>query len=264
MLTPLRVAVLCSHRAPGVMHLLNVDPARGRTFEIVCCLTSEPTFAEEVRVERRGVPTRSHGIRAFYGARNACICGAPDLREAFDRETVAILKPFSPQVILTAGYLYVLSEPMLAAFSNRILNLHFADLTLRTPDGKPGFPGIRAVEDALKAGCPETRATVHLVTGAVDAGPPIVRSWPFPVSPMVEDAQAWTATDLLRAYRFAHEQWMMRACSGPMWSAVLTLLTSGALDLDRLAAAGGSPLPVWDLGRRGALMSAPERLAMAR
>jgi hypothetical protein len=57
---------------------------------------------------------------------------------------------------------------------------------------------------------------------------------------------------------------MMRACSGPMWSAVLTLLTSGALDLDRLAAAGGSPLPVWDLGRRGALMSAPERLAMAR
>ena len=159
MLTPLRVAVLCSHRAPGVMHLLNADPDRGRTFEIVCCLTSEPTFAEEVRVERRGVPTRSHGIRAFYGARNASICGAPDLREAFDRETVAILKPFSPQVILTAGYLYVLSEPMLAAFSNRILNLHFADLTLRTPDGKPGFPGIRATSATGLTGSAPSRSS---------------------------------------------------------------------------------------------------------
>ena len=264
MLTPLRVAVLCSHRVPGVMHLLNADPDRGRTFEIVCCLTSEPTFTEEVRVERRGVPTRSHDIRAFYAARKAMLCGAPDVRKAFDRETVAILKRFSPQVILTAGYLYVLTEPMLAAFRNRILNLHFADLTLRTPDGEPGFPGIRAVADALEAGCAETRATVHLVTGAVDAGPPIVRSWPFPVSPMVEEAQGWPATDLLRAYRFAHEQWMMRACSGPMWSAALTLVTSGALDLDRLASAGGAAAPPWDLSRRGGLMSVVERLAVAR
>ena len=263
MLTPLRVAVLCSHRAPGMMHLLNADPDRGRRFEIVCCVTSEPTFAEEVRVERRGVPVRSHDIRAFYAARQARLGSAPEVRQAFDRETVAILKPFSPQLILTAGYLYVLSEPMLSAFSNRILNLHFADLTLRTPDGAPGFPGIRAVEDALQAGCPETRATVHLVTGEVDAGPPIVRSWPFPVSPMVEEAQAWPATDLLRAYRFAHEQWMMRACSGPMWSAALTLVTSGAVDLDRLDSASGA-MPVWDLGRRGGLLCAAERLAVAR
>ena len=68
-----------------------------------------------------------------------------DLRAAYDAETVAILKPFGPDLILTAGYLYLLTEPMLAAFRNRILNLHFADLTLRTPDGEPGFPGIHAV-----------------------------------------------------------------------------------------------------------------------
>ena len=67
----LRVAVLCSHRAPGLLHLLNADPDRGRAYDIVCCVTSETTFAEEVRVERRGVPTRSHDIRAFYDARRA-------------------------------------------------------------------------------------------------------------------------------------------------------------------------------------------------
>ena len=255
MLRPLRIAVLCTHRAPGLLHLLNADPDRGRTFDVVCVVTSEPTFAEEVRVERRGVPTRLHGIRAFYAARKAPLGRAPDVRAAYDAETVALLKPYAPDLILTAGYLYVLTEPMLAAFRHRMLNLHFADLTLRTPDGEPGFPGIRAVRDALAAGCPDTRATVHLVSAAVDAGPPLLRSWAFPVSPMVEEARAWTSTDLLRAYGFAHEQWMMGACAGPMWSAAIQLVAGGAVALDRLAASPQRVAP-WELSRRGTLMPA--------
>jgi phosphoribosylglycinamide formyltransferase-1 len=254
MLTPLRVAVLCSHRAPGLLHLLNADPDRGRTFDVVCCVTSESTFAEEVRVERRGVPTRSHGIRAFYDARQARLGAAPDTRAAFDADTARLLKPFSPDLVVLAGYLYLLSEPMLSAFRHRILNLHFADLTLRTPGGEPGFPGIRAVRDAIAAGCAETRATVHLVDAGVDAGAPLVRSWPFPVSPMVEEAQSWTATDLLRAYTFAHEQWMMRACAGPLWSAALQLVAGRRVDLDRLAASASRAIAPWELTRRGALM----------
>jgi folate-dependent phosphoribosylglycinamide formyltransferase PurN len=177
---PLRVAVLCSHRAPGLLHLLNADPDRGRTYDIVCCVTSESAFAEEVRVERRGVPMRSHDIRAFYDARKAPLARAPEVRAAFDAKTVDVLNTFSPDLVVLAGYLYLLSDPMLLAFSKRILNLHFADLTLRTPGGEPGFPGIRAVRDALAAGCTETRATVHLVDETVDAGPPLVRSWAFP------------------------------------------------------------------------------------
>jgi folate-dependent phosphoribosylglycinamide formyltransferase PurN len=237
------------------MHLLNADPDRGRTYDVVCAVTTEPTFAEEVRVERRGVPTRPHDIRAFYASRKALLGRAPDVRAAYDAETVAMLKPYAPDLILAAGYLYVLTEPMLAAFRHRILNLHFSDLALRTPDGAPGFPGIGAVRDALNAGCPETRATVHLVSGAVAAGPPLVRSWPFPVSPMVEDARAWAAADLLRAYGFAHEQWMMRACAGPMWSAAIQLVTGGAVALDRLAASPPAIVP-WELSRRGELMPA--------
>ena len=251
---PLRVAVLCSHRAPGLLHLLNADPDRGRTFDIVGCVTTEQTFAEEVRVERRGVPTRSHDIRVFYEARQAPLGRAAAVRAAFDAKTVDLLKTFSPDLVVLAGYLYLLTDPMLSAFHHRILNLHFADLTLRTPEGEPGFPGIRAVRDAIAAGCAETRATVHLVDATVDAGPLLVRSWAFPVSPMVEEAQAWTATDLLRAYAFAHEQWMMRACAGPLWSAALQLITAGAIDLDRLSAlAAHEDLAPWELGRRGAL-----------
>jgi phosphoribosylglycinamide formyltransferase 1 len=250
--TPLRVAVLCSHRAPGLLHLLNADADRGRTFDIVCCVTSDSTFAEEVRVERRGVPSRSHNIRDFYDARKASLGRAPDVRAAFDAKTVDILKPFSPDLVVLSGYLYLLSGPMLSAFSKRILNLHFADLTLRSSHGEPDFPGIRAVRDALAAGCTETRATVHLVDETVDAGVPVLRSWAFPVSPLVEAARGWAATDMLHAYGFAHEQWMMRACAGPLWSAALQLVTGRLIDLDSLAVSSARLAP-WELSRRGAL-----------
>jgi folate-dependent phosphoribosylglycinamide formyltransferase PurN len=265
--SPLRVAVLCSHRAPGLLHLLNANPDRGRTFDIVCCVTSESTFAEEVRVERRGVPTRSHNIRDFYDARKAPLGRAPEVRAAFDAATVDILHRFSPDLVVLAGYLYLLSDPMLAAFKQRILNLHFADLTLRAPDGAPDFPGIRAVRDALAAGCTETRATIHLVDASIDAGPAIVRSWAFPVSPLVAAARGWAATDMLRAYGFAHEQWMMRASAGPLWSAALQLVTGRAIDLDRLGAASPLLAAPWELSRRGVLappMAAQPALARSR
>ncbi|MGE5815187.1 MAG: hypothetical protein ACM36C_11915, partial [Acidobacteriota bacterium] len=71
--TPIRVAVLCSHRVPGLVHVLNRDRNRGRLYEIVCCLTSEATFSEAVRVERRGIPIVSHPIRPFYELRGVAI-----------------------------------------------------------------------------------------------------------------------------------------------------------------------------------------------
>jgi phosphoribosylglycinamide formyltransferase-1 len=250
---PLRIAVLCSHRAPGLLYLLNRSPDRGAAYEIVCCVTSEETFAEEVRVERRGIPTRSHPIVDFYARREADLRDR-ELRAAYDRETLTIVEPYLPDVILLDGYLYLVTAPLLHRFLNRVINLHFSDLTLRTPSGAPQFPGVHAVRDALGAGRPETRATVHLVDPAPDAGPPIVRSWGFPVSPLVDDLRALGAPDVFKAYAYAHEHWMMRTASGPLMASALRLMSAGAVDLDALAAGDGHPAP-WLLERPDCLLA---------
>jgi phosphoribosylglycinamide formyltransferase 1 len=228
---PIRVAVLCSQRAPGLMYLLNQCPDRSVTYEIVCCVTSGETFAEEVRVERRGIPTIVHSIRAFYAARNAPLTDL-QVRAEYDAKTVALVEPYFPDLLLLDGYLYLVREPLLRAFPNRILNLHFSDLTLRHDDGTPMFPGTRAVRDAILAGCHETRATVHLVNAEPDGGPPIVRSRSFPVSPLVEELRATEAADVRRAYLFAHQEWMIRTVSGPLIASALRLVANGLVDLD--------------------------------
>jgi len=250
---PLRIAVLCSHRAPGLLYLLNQSPDRGFVYEIVCCVSSEPTFLEEVRVERRGIPTLSNPIREFYARRGADIRDR-DVRVEYDRRTLAMVEPYLPDLILLDGYRYLVTGPLLQSFRNRALNLHFADLTLRKPSGGPMFPGVRAVRDALAAGQRETRATVHLVDGAPDAGPPIVRSWPFIVSPLVSELRATEALDVFKAYAYAHEQWMIRTISGPLMAAALRLVWGGAVDLDAVAPPPASVAP-WQLERNGDLLA---------
>lgn len=258
---PLRVAVLCSRRALGLTDLLTgrrvvwgrPSSDRPTPYEIVCCLTAEDRFDEQGHAEAHGIPVRSHSIRRFCEARGASLYRDPAVRAAYDAATVRILAPYEPDVLLLAGYLYLVTEPLLAAFPGRLLNLHLSDLTLRTTDGRPRFPGLRAVRDALVSGQPVTRATVHQVTDGADEGAPLVLSWGFRASPLVDDARTCGATDMLKAYAFAHQEWMIRAASGPLWSAALALLASGEADLDALAAADPAAVVPWVLSRRGHL-----------
>jgi phosphoribosylglycinamide formyltransferase-1 len=79
-----------------------------------------------------------------------------------------------PDLVVLAGYMQLLSEPFIARFRNRIVNIHPALL--------PQFPGLDAIGQALAAGVQETGVSVHFVDEGVDTGPVIVqRRVPVPV-----------------------------------------------------------------------------------
>jgi hypothetical protein len=157
-------------------------------------------------------------------------------------------------LLVLASYLYVVTKPMLSFFRHRIINVHHSDLIQRDKAGRARLTGLRAVRDAIFAGERETRATVHLVTKELDQGPPFLRSWAFPVSPLAHDALAWDAADVLKAYSFAHQEWMIRSTWGPLLASALGLIATERLDLTALARATpdilGRP---WDLDASGAI-----------
>jgi folate-dependent phosphoribosylglycinamide formyltransferase PurN len=208
----LRVALLCSHRAPGLRFLLREDPHRGRLYDLVCCLSSEEESEAREETLRAGLPFISHSIARFSARRGT---KRTDLaaRVDYDRETLVLVAPYEPDLLVLSSYLLIVTEPLLNAFPGRIVNVHHADLTKR-----PGYVGLRAVRDAVFAGETETRATAHLVTERLDEGPILCLSEPFPVSPLVQDAIEWGATDILKAYAYAHQEWMIRSAWGPLLS----------------------------------------------
>lgn len=216
----LRVAVLTSARAPGLAHLLERDTLHGRAYRIVGVLASDPGCAERLLCERNGVTLAVHDLRAFAAAHGARWTDMR-LREEYDAAALDRLAAWAPDAVVCLGYLRVLTPRFLAAFPRRVVNVHDADLAIRDDRGEPRYRGLRSTFDAIAAGEPETRCTVHVVTPALDQGPIVARSRAFPVHALVADARRWGATDILKAYAFAQREWMMRTAFGPLASHAL-------------------------------------------
>lgn len=88
-------------------------------------------------------------------------------REEHDREIVAALKEHHVDLVCLAGYMRLLSPSFIAAFRNRILNIH--------PSLLPCFPGLDAQRQALEHGVKFSGCTVHFVDETLDGGPIIAQ-----------------------------------------------------------------------------------------
>jgi phosphoribosylglycinamide formyltransferase-1 len=81
-------------------------------------------------------------------------------RQNWDRDLFAKLNSLKPDLVVSAGFMRILSSECVANF--RIVNSHPALLPL--------FPGAHAVRDALAAGATQTGTTIHWVDSGVDTG----------------------------------------------------------------------------------------------
>jgi folate-dependent phosphoribosylglycinamide formyltransferase PurN len=223
---PYRVAVLSSRRCPGARQLLAAPP-RGPRWQLVCAATNEEDVAERDLFASAGVPVVTHPIREFYRRRRRPL-GDLALRREYDAELARVLSVSRPDLLLLSSCLYVVTRPLLDAFAGRVVNIHGSDLTMRDPEGKPKYLGLRAVADAILAGESATRATAHWVTEDVDLGPPILRSRPFPVAPFVSSLLPENR-HAVKAYAHAHQEWMLQEAWGPLAVEVLRLAAAGRI-----------------------------------
>ena len=81
-------------------------------------------------------------------------------RSEWDRELETLIAALKPDLVISAGFMRILSERITTRF--KIINSHPALLPL--------FPGAHAVRDALAAGATETGTTIHWVDAGVDTG----------------------------------------------------------------------------------------------
>jgi phosphoribosylglycinamide formyltransferase-1 len=89
-------------------------------------------------------------------------------REAYDKLVIAALQEKRVDLVCLAGYLRLLSPQFVAAFHNRILNIH--------PSLLPAFPGLEAQRQALEHGVKYSGCTVHFVDENLDAGPIVLQA----------------------------------------------------------------------------------------
>ncbi|GHU99764.1 phosphoribosylglycinamide formyltransferase [Clostridia bacterium] len=158
--TKKRLAVLVSG---GGTNFQQISDGIGRgeiAAEVVALISSN---AKAYALER----ARANGIPAY-------VCALKDYAnaEARDAAILKILKSCRAEFVLLAGYLGILTDGLLNAYENRILNIH---PSLLPAFGGAGFHGLKVHEAALARGVKLTGATVHFVSREVDGGPIVLQ-----------------------------------------------------------------------------------------
>jgi phosphoribosylglycinamide formyltransferase-1 len=88
-------------------------------------------------------------------------------RAAHENAVRAALASADVEWVCLAGYMRLLSAEFVAAFPERILNIH--------PSLLPAFPGLHPQRQALAAGVKVSGCTVHFVDSGLDSGPIVLQ-----------------------------------------------------------------------------------------
>src|SRR5436190_8807456 len=150
-----RIGVLISGRGSNLQALIDAI-AGGRLEATIAIVISN-------RMDAAGLDrARAAGIEAITLSHRAYAT-----RDDFDRALVTELQARDVGVVCLAGFMRLVGEPLIAAFPNRILNIH--------PSLLPAFPGLDAQKQAIEHGVTVSGVTVHLVTSELDGGPIVVQ-----------------------------------------------------------------------------------------
>ena len=147
----LRLGVLVSGNGTNLQAILDAARAGRIDADVGVVISNQPGAYALTRAENAGVKAVSLPHRGFPS------------REAFDAALVEELRRERVDWVVLAGFMRLLTPGFLAAFPQRVINIHPALL--------PAFPGAHAIRDALAYGVRVTGCTVHLVDEGVDTGP---------------------------------------------------------------------------------------------
>jgi phosphoribosylglycinamide formyltransferase 1 len=150
----MRIVVLVSGSGSNLQALFDSAGSSQLDVEIAAVGSDVPGCGGLQRAEAAGVPT--FAVPLERGA-------SPEQRAHWNRELCAEVRGHHPQVLVTSGFMKILSEEFLMCLGVPVINTHPALL--------PSFPGAHGVRDALAHGVKITGCTVHQVDAGVDTGP---------------------------------------------------------------------------------------------
>jgi phosphoribosylglycinamide formyltransferase-1 len=117
---------------------------------IALMVCDKPGAFVNERAARYGIPTFTFNPKEYPS------------KADYEREIVRRLRAERVELICLAGYMRILSDVVLEAYRDRIVNIH--------PSLLPAFKGAHAIADAFAYGVKVFGVTIHYVNGELDGG----------------------------------------------------------------------------------------------
>ena len=156
----MKIVVFFSGTGSNLKSLLDHQVEYG--YEVCSCFTNNPkaeglVFCEEYKVNCKIIDHEDF-----------------DDREEYDDLVNSFLESLTPDLIVLAGYMRIMSKSLVENWEGQIVNIH--------PSLLPKYPGLHTHERALEAKDKFHGSTIHYVTSELDAGP-IIRQETFEIEP---------------------------------------------------------------------------------
>jgi phosphoribosylglycinamide formyltransferase 1 len=188
---PLRLGILLSGRGSNFLAIdRSIREGRLQGVEIAVVISNVAEAPGLVTARELGLP---HAVFVSKGR--------PRLDH--DLDVAACLRAHHAELVCLAGYMRLLSPEFIAAFPNRILNIH--------PSLLPAFPGLDAQQQAFDYGVKVAGCTVHFVDEHLDHGTIVLQR----VVPVLEtDDAPLLAERILAEEHIAYSEALARVASG--------------------------------------------------
>lgn len=151
-----RVVVLISGSGSNLQALIDGCAAGDLPIELAAVISNRPAVMGLERAERANIPTQVIDHKGFSD------------RESFDRALMQLIDGYTPDLVVLAGFMRILTPELTQHYAERMLNIH--------PSLLPKFQGLHTHERAIAAGETHHGVTVHFVTAELDGGPAAIQA----------------------------------------------------------------------------------------
>ncbi len=170
-----KIVILISGRGSNMEALIAARDAGQLPVDIAAVISNRPDAMGLETAARAGITAHFIDHKAFAG------------REAFDAALAECIDSFTPDLVVLAGFMRILSDGFVRHYAGRLMNIH--------PSLLPSFPGLHTHRRALEEGVRIHGCTVHFVTPTLDHGPAIIQA---AVPVLDRDDEASLAARVLR------------------------------------------------------------------
>jgi phosphoribosylglycinamide formyltransferase 1 len=150
------IVILISGRGSNMRALIEHSQAQTAAYS-VCSVIAD-------RADAGGLEVARH----FGIAARAVTPARATERAEYDRVLAEAIDECSPSLIALAGFMRILSTPMVERYAGKMLNIH--------PSLLPKYPGLHTHRRAIEAREAEHGVTVHFVTEQLDGGPRVIQA----------------------------------------------------------------------------------------
>ena len=151
-----KIVILISGSGSNLQSFIDACSAGIVDGKIMAVISNRPGVKGLDRASAADIPNIVIDHRAFQS------------REEFDQHLAEVITSFTPDLVVLAGFMRILTDGFVNQFIGKLINIH--------PSLLPAYPGLNTHQRAIEAGDSTAGATVHFVTSELDGGPAILQA----------------------------------------------------------------------------------------